>query len=205
MAWQLVVFKVIIINCKSKNENPADLSLIYRKGNDMEIFRAIGINKKEYISFIAEYKPVMYRIAYGYLGDETRSLDAVDEAVYLGYLNRKKLREPRFLKTWLTRILINECYRILIISKREVIMEEMPEEMNPPIDDDSIPIKFAVQSLPEDLRKIIVLRYFGGYTIAETAVILEIPEGTVATRTRKAMGILRVELDDEEGGETHVR
>jgi RNA polymerase sigma factor (sigma-70 family) len=84
-------------------------------------------------------------------------------------------------------------------------MEEMPEEMNPPIDDDSIPIKFAVQSLPEDLRKIIVLRYFGGYTIAETAVILEIPEGTVATRTRKAMGILRVELDDEEGGETHVR
>jgi RNA polymerase sigma-70 factor (ECF subfamily) len=53
-----------------------------------------------------------------------------------------------------------------------------------------------VQNLPEDLRKIIVLRYFGGYTISETAEIIEIPEGTVATRARKALGILRVEISE---------
>jgi len=181
-----------------------ELSLIYRKGNKVEIFGTIGIAKVEYISFITEYKPVMYRIAYGYLSDEVRSLDAVDEAVYLGYLNRKKLREPRFLKTWLTRILINECYRILRISKREVIMKELPEEVDTSADV-SLPIKLAVQSLPEDLRKVIVLRYFGGYTIAKVAEVLEIPEGTVATRTRKAMGILRVELNDEEGGNIYGR
>lgn len=170
----------------------------------MEIPGTKGIEKTAYASFITEYKPVMYRIAYGYLSDEARSLDAIDEAVYLGYLHRKELREPRHLKTWLTRILINECYRILRISKREVIMREFPEEVNPRTDV-SLPLKLAVQSLPEDLRKVIVLRYFGGYTIAEAAEILEIPEGTVATRTRKAMGILRVELNDEEGGGTYVR
>lgn len=165
---------------------------------------ANGIDKKTYVSFITEYKTVMYRIAYGYLSDEIRSLDAVDEAVYLGYLHRKKLREPRFLKTWLTRILINECYRILRSSNREVTMEEIPEESNPSTEV-LLPVKLAVQALPEDLRKVIILRYFGGYTIAEAAEILEIPEGTVSTRSRKALGILRVELNDEEGGATDGR
>jgi len=45
-------------------------------------------------------------------------------------------------------------------------------------DEDSIYLKHAVNDLPEDLRKIVILRYFGGYTISETAEILEIPEGT---------------------------
>jgi len=153
------------------------------------------IDKTTYVSFISEYKASMYRIAYGYLCDETGALDAVDEAVYLGYAHRKELREPRFLKTWLTRILINECYRILRRCKHEVTMEELPEETSPSTEV-SLPTKLAVQSLPEDLRKVIILRYFGGYTIAETAEILEIPEGTVATRARKALGILRVELND---------
>lgn len=165
----------------------------------MSIFSSAGVDKKTYVSFVAEYKEIMYRIAFGYLGDATRAIDAVDEAVFLGYSHRKELREPSLLKTWLTRIVINECYRVLRKDKREVIMEVLPEQSHS-IPEESLPLKMAVQALPEDLRKVIVLRYFGGYTIADTAVILEIPEGTVATRSRKALQILRVELSDEEGG-----
>lgn len=163
-----------------------------------------GIDEKNYLSFITEYKSAMYRIAYGYLSDETKALDAVDEAVYLGYIHKKELREPKFLKTWLTRILINECYNILRKGKREVAMEFLPEGS---VDNsyNTIPLKMAVQNLPENLRKVIILRYFAGYTIAETAEILDIPEGTVATRTRKALKILRVEINDEEGVENYVK
>ncbi|MDF2676915.1 MAG: polymerase sigma factor, sigma-70 family [Bacillota bacterium] len=156
---------------------------------------AKGIDKKSYISLVTENKEMMYRVAFGYLRNETKALDAVDEAVYLGYVHSHELKEPKFLKTWLTRILINECYKILRKDKREVIMELLPEETYN-IADDSLSLKLAVQNLPEDLRKIIVLRYFGGYTISETAEIIEIPEGTVATRTRKALGILRVEISE---------
>lgn len=167
----------------------------------MSIFGSGGVDKKTYVSFVTEYKEIMYRIAFGYLGDATKAIDAVDEAVFLGYSHRKELREPSLLKTWLTRIVINECYRVLRKDKREVIMEVLPEQPHSIQEESlSLPLKMAVQALPEDLRKVIVLRYFGGYTIADTAVILEIPEGTVATRSRKALQILRVELSDEEGG-----
>lgn len=57
-------------------------------------------------------------------------------------------------------------------------------------------MKLALNNLPAELKKIVILRYFGGYTIGETAKILEIPEGTVSTRTRKALQILRVEYSD---------
>jgi len=156
---------------------------------------AKGIGKESYISFITENKEMMYRVAYGYLRDETKSLDAVDEAVYLGYAHRHDLKEPKFLKTWLIRILINECYKILRKDKREVTMDVLPDESDNN-HEDSMLLKQAVQNLPEDLKKVIILRYFGDYTIAETAEILEVPEGTVSTRTRKALSILRVDVSE---------
>lgn len=154
------------------------------------------IDKKEYVIFITEYKTAMYRIAYGYLCDETKSLDAVDEAVYLGYKHLKQLKEAKYLKTWFTRILINECYRIIRNNKREIAVDVLPNETYYDDSELNLPLKIAVQKLQEDLRKVIVLRYFGGYTISETAEILEIPEGTVATRARKALGLLRLEFSD---------
>lgn len=168
----------------------------------MGIFGAQGIDKKTYVAFVAEYKSTMYRLAFGYLGDADKALDAVDEAVYLGYVHRKELREPVFLKTWLTRILINECCRLLRVGKREVTMDALPEQ-GQSFPERTLSLKLALQTLSEDLRKVIVLRYFGGYTIADTAVLLGIPEGTVATRTRKALRLLRVELSDQEGGEQY--
>lgn len=171
------------------------LTLIGRKEGTDAMFRTTGIDKHEYTSFISGNKEMMYRIAFGYLHDETKALDAVDEAAYLGYVHRKDLREPKFLKTWVVRILINECHKVLRKEKREIYLDELPENSGN-FGDNAIYLKLAVNNLPEDLRKIIVLRYFGGYTISETAEILEIPEGTVSTRTRKALEILRVEVSD---------
>ena len=44
----------------------------------------------------------------------------------------------------------------------------------------------------------IILRFFAGYTQAETAAALDIPQGTVATRQRRALELLRLELGEEE-------
>lgn len=153
------------------------------------------IDKETYTSFITENKEMLYRVAFGYLHDETKSLDAVDEAVYQGYAHRQDLKEPKYLKTWVTRILINECLKIIRNGKRELNMEVLPEESQNP-GEDSIHLKIAINNLPEDLRKVIILRYFGGLTISETAELLGIPDGTVSTRSRKALEILRVEISD---------
>ena len=52
--------------------------------------------------------------------------------------------------------------------------------------------------LPRELRTVVILRFFSGYTQAETAAALEIPQGTVATRQRRALALLRLELGEEE-------
>ena len=53
--------------------------------------------------------------------------------------------------------------------------------------------------LPEELRAVVILRFFTGYTQSETAQALGIPQGTVATRQRKALALLRLELGEEDG------
>ena len=74
-------------------------------------------------------------------------------------------------------------------------MEELPETAVEAFD--ALPLREAVERLPRELRAVIVLRYFSGYTLAETARALNIPQGTAATRQRRALQLLRLELGEE--------
>ena len=139
----------------------------------------------------------LYRMAYLYLGSEADALEAVDEAVYQALRALKKLRQPEFFETWLTRILINECHRELRRRKR-LAGEEALRSCAGPDAYDALPLREAVLRLPEELRLVVILRFFTGYTQAETAAALEIPQGTVATRQRRALALLRLELGEEE-------
>ena len=138
----------------------------------------------------------LYRTAWLYLGSEADALEAVDEAVYQALRALGKLRQPEFFETWLTRILINECHRELRRRKRLAGEEALPDTAGPDAYDD-LPLKEAIRRLPEDLRAVVILRFFTGYTQAETARALEIPQGTVATRQRRALELLRLELGEE--------
>ena len=141
-------------------------------------------------------KPRLYRTALLYLGGESQAVDAVDEAIYKGFLARKKLRQPQYFTTWLTRILMNVCTAELRRHKREQAVAELPQTAQESFD--ALPLRQAVEQLPLELRQVIVLRYFTGLTLAETAQALEIPQGTVSTRQRKGLSLLRLELADEE-------
>ena len=146
------------------------------------------MDKDEFAARTEAVKTRLYRTAYLYLGSDADALEAVDEAVYQALRALKKLREPEFFETWLTRILINECHRELRRRKRLAGEEAIPE---------ALPLKEAVRRLPEELRLVVILRFFAGYTQAETAAALDIPQGTAATRQRKALQLLRLELGEE--------
>ena len=120
----------------------------------------------------------------------------VDEAVYQALRALKKLREPAFFETWLTRIVLNECRRELRRRSRLAPEEALPESAGP-VDYDALPLKDAIRRLPEELRAVVILRFFAGYTQAETARALNIPQGTAATRQRRALQLLRLELGEE--------
>lgn len=154
------------------------------------------MGREEFARRVQAIRERLYRAAYLYLGSEADALEAVDEAVYQALRNLKKLRQSEYFETWLTRILINECHKELRRRKRFAPEEAMtdaaaPEEL------DHLPLKEAIARLPEELRSVIILRYFAGFTQAETAQSLDIPQGTVATRQRRALELLRLELGEE--------
>lgn len=168
----------------------------------LDMFRKKRMTKDSYLLFITSYKNIMYKIALGYLSHEADSMEAVDEAVYLGYAKIKQLKNPDALKSWLTRILINECYRILRTRKREISSQDLPE-ISSTESKTSMTVKNAVDNLPEELKEIIILRYFADYSVKDTAVFLNLPQGTVATRSRKALELLKEDLISMEGGISH--
>ena len=155
----------------------------------------MAVNNEEFATRVESIRTKLYKTALTYLGSEALALDAVDEAVYKALCGKWKLRQPEFFDTWITRILINECHNELRRQKRYRPLDTLSETASEEFD--SLPLKEALGCLPKDLKDVIILRFFGGYTVAETAQTLHIPAGTVATRQRKALQLLRLELEEE--------
>lgn len=153
------------------------------------------MNGEQFERKIEQVRLKLYKTALLYLGSKALAQDAVDEAVYKALKGYKKLRQPEYFDTWITRILINECYNELRRQKRFRPLEELPETAEEVFD--SLPLKEAIRRLPKELKEVVILRYFAGYTLAETALTLEIPQGTAATRQRKALKLLKLELGEE--------
>jgi RNA polymerase sigma-70 factor (ECF subfamily) len=130
------------------------------------------------------------------LGTEADAEDAVDAALYNAWRHIKALREPRFFTTWVTRILINECNAALRRRKRETPAGETAISAQTCEYYDALPIREAVRQLPDELRTVIGLRYFADLTVPVVAGILKLPQGTVKSRQRKALALLRVELQE---------
>lgn len=153
------------------------------------------MNHEEFARRVEAIRTKLFKTALTYLGSEALALDAVDEAVFKALCGYRKLRQPEFFDTWITRILINECHNELRRQKRYCPLEELPETAIEEFD--ALPLKEALRRLPKGLKDVIILRFFAGYTVAETARTLNIPIGTVATRQRNALRLLRLELEEE--------
>lgn len=150
----------------------------------------------EFSEQVLQIESMLYRVAYGLLLNRADCADAVQEALLRAWEKRNTLRDESLFRTWITRILINECYSLLRRRKRAVLMDELPEPAAPP---DADPfLHDAIARLDKALRLPVVLCYMEGYSVRETAAMLRLPAGTVKTRLSKARKLLRLRLTDEE-------
>ncbi|MDD3165348.1 MAG: sigma-70 family RNA polymerase sigma factor [Oscillospiraceae bacterium] len=138
----------------------------------------------------------LYQMALLQLGSETAATECMDEAVYRALCGCKKLRQPEYFDTWITRILLNVCSDERRRLKRHCALETLPETAQERFD--ALPLRQAIRCLPDELGQIVILRYFSGYTLRETAALLQIPQGTAATRQKRALTLLRLALSEEE-------
>ncbi len=139
----------------------------------------------------------LYCVAMGYLGNQHDCADAVQEAIIKAWQSLDKLRQADYFKTWITRIVINECLTMLRKKKRVVLTESFPDLPTPPPDADA-GLFDALFEMDVKYRIVIILHYRDGYTLEEMSKTLGVPVSTVKTRMFRARKQLQVILKDEE-------
>ena len=147
--------------------------------------------------FIAEIETcsdMMYRVAWSILRNEADVQDALQDAVLKAWEKRDKLREEKYFRTWMTRILINVCYDTQRMHRKIVPLDKIPVQSFSVPDPD---LAMALEALPEKLRLPLVLCYSEGMTYEEAADVLRIPMTTLRGRLRRGKKELRKELDAE--------
>lgn len=95
----------------------------YRKRSAWPAGRKDSMKKEELGKLILENKETLYRVAKTLLYNDTDCADAIQEAITKAFSKIYTLQQDKYAKTWLIRILINECYAIMRSEKRIVSLE----------------------------------------------------------------------------------
>lgn len=183
------------------NKN-TDTELIHRiTGGDVPIFEIL----------IRRYNPVLYKIARSYGFNHQDAQDLTQDAHVAAYQNLSRFESRASYKTWLSKIMINKClYKLQYGYKKyeapvEVtchpfytaaanIKNEQPEEkmMNREL---SIVLEQSLQSIPTLYRTVFVFREVEGFSVAETAELLDITATNVKVRLNRAKALLQEEIE----------
>ena len=153
------------------------------------------VTNEQFVCHISDAEDGMYRVAKSILKNDEDCADAIQEAILRAFDKLNTLRHENYFKTWLTRILINECYKILNKKKEEISYEEYMQESK---ETDMYSEVFeALMSLDEMYRIPFVLHYIEGYSTKEISEILNIGVSNVKIRLKRA----RIKLQDMLKGE----
>lgn len=162
-------------------------------------------DKKAFTRLIEEYQLTLYRVSKGILKNDTDCADAIQETILKCYQSIPNLRQPKYFKTWLTRILINECNDILRKRKKILLIDSVEDFGNSENNSEEyIELNEALSKLKFKYRSVLILFYYEEFSIKEIAQILKIREGTVKSRLNRARHKLASVLNfykDERGVE----
>lgn len=147
---------------------------------------------EEFAGRIVAMQGTLYRVASSILPQLCDREDAVQSCIEKAWRKQASLRDASRLEGWVTRILINECYSLLRMRRREMPMDAMPEPAAPPGSDPDLYRFFS--GLPDKLRLPMVLHYLEGYDVQEVAAMLRLPEGTI--KSRLARGRKKMKQDE---------
>ena len=117
-----------------------------------------------------------------YLKNDEDVADAIQDTILSCYENLKSLKQNRYFKTWMIRILINKCKDMIQKKKLVTYTDQMPET---PFHEEKYAAMEWIQALePLDskYRLVVLLYYMEGFGIREISDILDMKESTVKSR-----------------------
>jgi RNA polymerase sigma-70 factor, ECF subfamily len=141
--------------------------------------------------------PGAYRAAYLIVHDHSAAEDIAQEALVAAVRNLGKFDRRRPLRPWVHRIVVN---RAIDWTRVRALRAEVLDEAEPVADAErrwSDPVLAALATLAPDQRAVVVLRHLLEYTPGEIASMLDLPRGTVNSRLRRGLDVLKAELGED--------
>lgn len=158
------------------------------------------MDKQKFGELVMESELSLYRVAKSILYDDNDCADAIGEAVTHAFEKLYTLKKDEFAKTWLVRILINECYKLKRYSQRIMPVGENEElEVADSLQEnaDYSELYEAIEKLSSKNRLVIVLYYLEGYSVREIAKMLRIGESAVKNRMARARKEMKEYLKED--------
>lgn len=158
---------------------------------DALVNNAISGDKEAFSNLIKECEIELYRIAKARLYNESDVEDAIQETIIHAFKSIKKLKNGKFFKTWLIKILINNCNVIYKEKKWNKSLIEYQDNMintDNHLDfiEDGIDFNNIMKVLNYNERIAITLFYTQGYTNKQIGKILNVSENTIKARISRA-------------------
>ncbi|HWJ04751.1 MAG TPA: RNA polymerase sigma factor [Steroidobacteraceae bacterium] len=180
--------------------------------DDSLLRRVIDGETAAFAPLLRRYNRRLFRLARATLRDDAEAEDALQDAYVTAYRNLRQFRGDASLCTWLSRVVLNECFGRL----RRAARRDNVAHIFAPADQESLDqmapstlerpeqaairaqmrtlLERKVDDLPEAFRVVFVLRCVEELGIDEIAACLDLPESTVRTRYFRARGLLREAL-----------
>lgn len=156
--------------------------------------------------YIRIYGDRLYGLCLHLCRNRTDADDLYQETWLRALKNYEKYDRSLSFEPWLTKICVN-LYRSWLMrlkrspihdyfassEEKDALLGSVPDRER----EDYSDLRLAVGRLPEKLRMTVILYYFEGMDVKETAEILKVPEGTVKSRLSEARKRLKGALTDE--------
>ena len=155
------------------------------------------MNKEEFSKQVLNAESSLYRVAKSILHNDEDCADAIQNGILKAFQKLDTLRNDKYFKTWLTRIVINECYQIIRYAKKHAALEEYPgwDEESAWMAEEESQVMSELMQLDEKYRIPIVLHEIEGYSAKEIGKMLDLSETNVRNRLFRGKAVLRKKLE----------
>jgi RNA polymerase sigma-70 factor, ECF subfamily len=173
--------------------------------------RALTGDAEAFGEIVFRWERKIFALAFGMLGREEDARDATQETFLAAFRNLRGFRGEAKVSSWLHRIAVNQCItrqrRARVRNEAAIEDEEernttkfsAPLELSPwrvAEGRESIQaVRRAVNSLPLDLRQVVVMKEFEELSFREISETLDLPLSTVKSRLYTAMRQLQMRLE----------
>ena len=159
------------------------------------------------------YNERIYRAARAIVRDEQEAEDIMQQAYVNAFTHLRQFNGSAQFSTWLTRIAINEALaRVRRRGRYEAFDDDLPN-VEPFMSGNPVQnperqafvgelrglLEWAIDTLPDGMREVFVLREVEGLSTAEVAESLGVSEDVVKTRLSRGRAALRRALLDRTG------